>query len=98
MGVHHHGRDWIRVVDLLAGDLPAAGRAHACRHMSSRISGVIRPRKTSVAWAKVFPKRQTWAFAIGKFLTDPVWWFFLFWLPKFFNQQYGLTLDKMGCR
>jgi MFS transporter, ACS family, hexuronate transporter len=49
-----------------------------------------------VAWATVLPKRQTWAFAIGKFLTDPVWWFFLFWLPKFLNQQYGLTLDKMG--
>ena len=50
----------------------------------------------SIAWAQVFPKRQTWAFALGKFLTDPVWWFFLFWLPKFLNQQYGLTLDKMG--
>jgi ACS family hexuronate transporter-like MFS transporter len=49
-----------------------------------------------VAWAKVFPKKQTWAFGIAKFLTDPVWWFFLFWLPKFFNQQYGLTLDKIG--
>ena len=48
------------------------------------------------AWATVFPKKQTWAFAIGKFLTDPVWWFYLFWLPKFFNQQYGLSLDKIG--
>ena len=55
------------------------------------------PEKTDkVAWAKVFPKRQTWAFAIGKFLTDPIWWFFLFWLPKFLNQQYGLTIDTMG--
>ena len=56
------------------------------------------PADTSekVPWSKVFGKRQTWAFAIGKFMTDPVWWFFLFWLPKFLNQQYGLTLDKMG--
>ena len=53
-------------------------------------------KSEKVAWSKVFPKRQTWAFALGKFLTDPVWWFFLFWLPKFLNQQYGLTLDKMG--
>ena len=53
-------------------------------------------RVQAVAWAEVFPKRQTWAFAIGKFLTDPVWWFFLYWLPKFLNQQYGLTIDKMG--
>ena len=49
-----------------------------------------------ISWGQVFPKRQTWAFAIGKFLTDPVWWFFLFWLPKFLNQEYGLTLDRMG--
>jgi ACS family hexuronate transporter-like MFS transporter len=49
-----------------------------------------------VSWGRVFPKRQTWAFGIAKFMTDPVWWFFLFWLPKFFNQQYGLTLDKIG--
>jgi MFS transporter, ACS family, hexuronate transporter len=50
----------------------------------------------SIPWARLFPLRQTWAFAIGKFLTDPVWWFYLFWLPKFLNQTYGLTLDKIG--
>ena len=66
------------------------------RRENLSISAVIPPKVQSVAWAKVFPKRQTWAFAIGKFLTDPVWWFFLFWLPKFLNQQYGLTIDKMG--
>ena len=35
--------------------------------------------------------RQTWAFFLGKFLTDPVWWFILFWLPAFLKEQYGLT-------
>ncbi len=49
-----------------------------------------------VAWARLLPLRQTWAFALGKFLTDPVWWFYLFWVPKFLNKQYGLTLDKIG--
>lgn len=53
-------------------------------------------RTDKISWGKVFPKRQTWAFALGKFLTDPVWWFFLFWLPKFLNQEHGLTLDKLG--
>lgn len=53
-------------------------------------------KEDKISWGQVFPKRQTWAFAIGKFLTDPVWWFFLFWLPKFLNQEYGLTLDRMG--
>lgn len=49
-----------------------------------------------ISWARLIPLKQTWAFAIGKFLTDPVWWFYLFWLPKFLNTNYGLTLDKIG--
>jgi hypothetical protein len=42
------------------------------------------------------PHRQTWAFLIGKFLTDPIWWFFLFWLPKFLNTNHGLELTALG--
>jgi ACS family hexuronate transporter-like MFS transporter len=41
-------------------------------------------------WGKLLGYKQTWAFAIGKFLTDPVWWFYLFWLPDFLESQYGL--------
>lgn len=48
-----------------------------------------KPPKTS--WFKLLEFRQTWAFALGKFLTDPVWWFYLFWLPAFLNAQYNLT-------
>ena len=44
-----------------------------------------------VSWLNLLTYRQTWAFFIGKFLTDPVWWFFLFWLPSFLNKQYGMT-------
>jgi len=43
-----------------------------------------------VGWLKLLTFRQTWAFALGKFLTDPVWWFYLFWLPDFLESQYGL--------
>ncbi|WP_114778832.1 MFS transporter [Botryobacter ruber] len=43
-----------------------------------------------VSWFKLLNFRQTWAFAAGKFLTDPIWWFYLFWLPDFLNKQYGL--------
>jgi MFS transporter, ACS family, hexuronate transporter len=50
----------------------------------------------SVPWRKLLPHRQTWAFVAGKFLTDPVWWFFLYWLPKFLNTRYGLTLTALG--
>lgn len=40
-----------------------------------------------VSWFRLLTFRQTWAFFIGKFLTDPVWWFFLFWLPKFLEGE-----------
>src|SRR5690606_16643630 len=45
----------------------------------------------SYSWFKLLGYRQTWAFALGKFLTDGVWWFFLFWLPKYLGEQYGLN-------
>lgn len=47
--------------------------------------------KTS--WFKLLGYRQTWAFAFGKFMTDGVWWFFLFWLPTYLNAQYGISVS-----
>ncbi len=44
-----------------------------------------------IKWVKLLGYRQTWAFALLKFLTDPIWWFILFWLPSFLNKQYGMT-------
>ena len=44
-----------------------------------------------VPWGRLLVFKQTWAFVIGKFLTDPVWWFYLFWLPAFLKAEYGLT-------
>ena len=53
-------------------------------------------KEAKIPWLKLLPYRQTWAFALGKFLTDPVWWFYLYWLPKYLNTTHGLTLDKIG--
>jgi MFS transporter, ACS family, hexuronate transporter len=44
----------------------------------------------------IFPHRQTWAFAIGKFMTDPIWWLYLFWVPDFLNRNHGLDLLAVG--
>jgi len=41
-------------------------------------------------WGMLLGYKQTWAFSIGKLLTDPIWWFYLFWLPDFLESQYGL--------
>jgi ACS family hexuronate transporter-like MFS transporter len=51
---------------------------------------------TPVSWLRLARLRQTWAFSIGKFLTDPIWWFYLFWVPKFLNEKHGITLSKLG--
>ncbi|SAL60836.1 MFS transporter [Caballeronia telluris] len=47
-------------------------------------------------WGVLIKKRQTWAFIIGKFLTDPVWWFYLFWLPKWLNESRGMDMQHIG--
>jgi MFS transporter, ACS family, hexuronate transporter len=49
-----------------------------------------------IPWSSLIRYRQTWAFAAAKFMTDPIWWFFLFWLPKFLNSEYGLSLTELG--
>jgi ACS family hexuronate transporter-like MFS transporter len=51
---------------------------------------------TQIPWFKLFSYRQTWAFAIAKFLTDPIWWFYLFWLPSFFHSRFNLDLSHLG--
>jgi len=51
------------------------------------------PKRSS--WFKLLGCRQTWAFAFGKFMTDGVWWFFLFWLPKYMSAQYGMSSTEM---
>lgn len=46
---------------------------------------------SAIPWATLIKFKQTWAFVLGKFLTDGVWWFYLFWLPDFLKEQYHLT-------
>jgi ACS family hexuronate transporter-like MFS transporter len=49
-----------------------------------------------VAWSKLLSTRQTWAYVLGRFIIDPVWWTFLFWLPDFFSKRYGVDLKHYG--
>ena len=49
-----------------------------------------------IRWRRLLPFRQTWAFAIGKFLTDSIWWFYLFWFPTFMNQTFGVDIKTIG--
>jgi len=49
-----------------------------------------------VPWLGLLAHRQTWAVLSGKFLTDPIWWFYLFWAPDFLQRKHGLTLTQIG--
>ncbi|MDH7453486.1 MFS transporter [Luteimonas composti] len=51
---------------------------------------------TKIPWSRILRHRQAWAFVAAKFMTDPIWWFFLFWLPKFLHSEHGLSLLGLG--
>jgi ACS family hexuronate transporter-like MFS transporter len=53
-------------------------------------------KTAAIPWSRLLPHRQTWAFAAGKFLTDPIWWLYLFWVPDFLKRNHGLDLKTMG--
>ena len=54
------------------------------------------PRRSHLCPSSLFKHRELWAFAIGKFMTDPVWWLYLFWIPDFLSRNYGIDLAHMG--
>jgi ACS family hexuronate transporter-like MFS transporter len=49
-----------------------------------------------IGWGRLLGVRETWAYALGKFMIDPIWWMFLFWLPDFLSKRYGLDLKTFG--
>jgi ACS family hexuronate transporter-like MFS transporter len=63
---------------------------HICEGMAAA------PAKPSTPWATLLVYRQTWAYTFGKALTDPVWWFILFWMSAFFSARFHLSLTHLG--
>jgi ACS family hexuronate transporter-like MFS transporter len=53
-------------------------------------------KQEKIPWIELIKHRQVWAFAIAKFMTDPIWWFYLYWVPKYLNKNFDLTLEKIG--
>lgn len=49
-----------------------------------------------IKWAQLLPHAQTWAFVLGKFLIDPIWWLYLFWIPDYLQRQHALHLTQIG--
>jgi MFS transporter, ACS family, hexuronate transporter len=102
----NYGWQWAFVATGLAGLtwvlfwLPLYRRPTEHRRVSKSelahiLSDPIEPTAT-IPWARLLPHRQTWAFGIGKFLTDPIWWFWLFWAAPFFNKRFGVDIKTIG--
>lgn len=50
----------------------------------------------TISWRRLLSFRQTWGFSLAKFLTDPIWWFYLYWLPSYFSSKFNLSLSHLG--
>ncbi len=71
--------------------LEAAERRYIEAGREEEVAGLAR-----VKWVELLRHRQTWTFVVGKLMTDGVWWFYLFWLPKFLDARYGIKLGKLA--
>ncbi|MGA7924975.1 MAG: MFS transporter [Candidatus Sulfotelmatobacter sp.] len=65
------------------------------RHIDQE-AGVEPGPSPSMPWRRLLRCRQTWAFSAAKFLTDPIWYFYLFWLPSYFSAKFNLNLSHLG--
>jgi MFS transporter, ACS family, hexuronate transporter len=69
--------------------------AEELRHIYQEAAVDLGP-SPSMPWRRLLSCRQTWAFSVAKFLTDPIWWFYLFWLPSYFSAKFNLNLSHLG--
>ncbi len=75
---------------------PEAAKKVSKNEMAYILSDPADPPSEKVPWVKLLKYRQTWAFVVGKFLTDPIWWFYLYWLGLYLNNNFGMTLTQLG--
>jgi MFS transporter, ACS family, hexuronate transporter len=81
---------------LLLYDKPERHKKVSKAELEYILSDPPDPPSEKVPWLKLLRYPQTWSFVLGKFMTDPVWWFYLYWLPKFLSQRFELDLSHLG--
>jgi ACS family hexuronate transporter-like MFS transporter len=84
---------WLAAWLLLYG--PPRGHKKVSKEELRLIESDPADRAATYPWKRLLPRRETWAFGLGKFLTDPVWWFYLFWLPMYFQETFHLKLTQL---
>ncbi len=106
--VHENGKNW-QIPFLITGALsafwvflwfrvykkPEKHPKVSKEELAYIVSDSTIENEEKIAWLKVLPKRQTWAFAIAK-MTDAVWWFYLFWGAKYLSMTFGVDLKNIG--
>jgi ACS family hexuronate transporter-like MFS transporter len=75
---------------------PPDNNPHVSTQELSLIQSDPHEKHTPVKWVSLLGYRQTWAFSIAKLLTDPIWWFWLFWAAPFFHEHFGVDLKHIG--
>jgi ACS family hexuronate transporter-like MFS transporter len=89
---------WL-VVWLLIYRLPGQHPWVTGRELEHIRSGQAQPAddgEPKIPWRQILNYREAWGFIIGKFMTDPIWWFYIFWLPSYLKQERGFTLKEIG--
>lgn len=74
----------------------AAEKAYINQDDAEKSTVVETLKVEKMTYKQAFKYKQTWAFAFGKFMTDGVWWFFLFWTPAYLKAEYGMTPDQIA--
>ena len=86
---------WV-VFWILLYEVPEKKKSLSPKERAHILSDPADPGLDRIGWLSLLKHKQTWAIVLGKFMTDPIWWFYLFWLAKFLNSRFGLTLTNLG--
>jgi ACS family hexuronate transporter-like MFS transporter len=87
---------WFMIYEIPSKHKKLSKEEYEYIHSDKDEQASVEKNEEKVGWLSLLTYKQTWAFVIGKFLTDPVWWFYLFWLPSFLNKQYGMTKTDLA--
>jgi MFS transporter, ACS family, hexuronate transporter len=68
-------------------------RAHI---LADRLTNASQETEWRPGWSALLKYRQTWAVVVGRFITDPIWWLYIFWLPSYFQEARGFSLQQIG--
>ena len=97
-GVRRHGSDRVCLAGLWLAlyELPHNHRFITSEELMLIQSGPTLDGPPKATWAELWKQREVWGLLLARFLSDPVWWLYLFWMPKYLVEQRGFTMVEIG--